>query len=199
MVISESVKSKKKPLSIHYTQHKTSRPLGEHSPEENDNRELDKQQEALAVVLPRLLKHTTGFLNLTRKQLEDVHISNNDEEGSFGSWLSKFNNFFSSRKKARGNKKVAAVPVTPSQMTDFFGLLGEFTCVFFSMSMRESNIANECFVLSLENPRIRRFLEEQDGCYIYADSYLLAMVFTFFLRAGFTPDEFNQDNFFIAL
>jgi speedy protein len=49
-----------------------------------------------------------------------------------------------------------------------------------------------------EDGRIKGFLE-QDKCKIYADSYLLAMVFTYFLRAGFTHEEYNYKNFCTAL
>ena len=49
-----------------------------------------------------------------------------------------------------------------------------------------------------EDGRIKGFLE-QDKCKIYADSYLLAMVFTYFLRASFTHEEYNYQNFCTAL
>ena len=49
-----------------------------------------------------------------------------------------------------------------------------------------------------ENNLIRQFLE-YDSCKIYADSYLLAMVFTYFVRAGYRQNEYNVPNFFGAL
>ncbi len=54
------------------------------------------------------------------------------------------------------------------------------------------------YILPTEDDLIRRFLLD-DKCKMYADSYLLAMVFTYFLRAGFSHAEFNKENFFIAL
>ncbi|XP_048508050.1 speedy protein A-like isoform X2 [Athalia rosae] len=42
------------------------------------------------------------------------------------------------------------------------------------------------------------FLEDDQCCRI-ADKYLIAMVFTYFLRAGLRSDEYTRSNFFIAL
>ncbi|KAK4019829.1 hypothetical protein OUZ56_001836 [Daphnia magna] len=50
----------------------------------------------------------------------------------------------------------------------------------------------------IEDDRIKKFVEH-DKCKIFADSYLLAMVFTYFLRAGFRHKEYNYDNFCTAL
>jgi speedy protein len=38
-----------------------------------------------------------------------------------------------------------------------------------------------------------------DTCSQLADKYLLAMVFTYFTRAQYAPQEFTRYNFFVAL
>lgn len=40
---------------------------------------------------------------------------------------------------------------------------------------------------------------EDDRCCKIADKYLIAMVFTYFLRAALRPEEYTRSNFFIAL
>lgn len=40
---------------------------------------------------------------------------------------------------------------------------------------------------------------EKDKCCRLADNYLIAMVFTYFLRAALEPEEYTKQNFFVAL
>lgn len=40
---------------------------------------------------------------------------------------------------------------------------------------------------------------EDDKCCRLADNYLIAMAFTYFLRASFEPEEYTRQNFFVAL
>ncbi|XP_008208426.1 speedy protein A-like [Nasonia vitripennis] len=63
-------------------------------------------------------------------------------------------------------------------------------------------------LISIKRWNVRRFFKlldsladflESDKCYRLADNYLIAMVFTYFLRASLEPDEYTQQNFFAAL
>jgi speedy protein len=49
-----------------------------------------------------------------------------------------------------------------------------------------------------EDAVIQEFLKK-DTCSQLADKYLLAMVFTYFKRAQYTPQAFTRYNFFVAL
>ncbi|XP_064093186.1 uncharacterized protein LOC135205894 [Macrobrachium nipponense] len=56
----------------------------------------------------------------------------------------------------------------------------------------------EWFLQLLENPILNSFLEA-DICYRYADNYLLAMVFAYFVRSRLSRQEYTKENFFAAL
>ncbi|XP_068236193.1 uncharacterized protein [Palaemon carinicauda] len=56
----------------------------------------------------------------------------------------------------------------------------------------------EWFLQLIEDPILNSFLEA-DVCYRYADNYLLAMVFAYFVRSQFTRQEYTKENFFAAL
>ncbi|KAG7161709.1 Speedy protein 1-A-like [Homarus americanus] len=49
-----------------------------------------------------------------------------------------------------------------------------------------------------KDPVVRKFLKV-DICRRYADKYLLAMVFTYLVRAGYKCDQYSKENFFAAL
>jgi speedy protein len=49
-----------------------------------------------------------------------------------------------------------------------------------------------------EDAVIQEFFKT-DACSQLADKYLLAMVFTYFKRAQYAPQEFTRYNFFVAL
>nr|XP_053642275.1 uncharacterized protein LOC128695590 isoform X2 [Cherax quadricarinatus] len=55
-----------------------------------------------------------------------------------------------------------------------------------------------CFFQLVEDPVVRKFLKV-DICRRYADKYLLAMVFTYFVRAGLKCHQYSKENFFAAL
>ncbi|XP_059353471.1 speedy protein 1-A-like [Daphnia carinata] len=143
-------------------------------------RKVGQEEWRLAVetVLPRLLGPPKLF---KRKKTVEYREDNEnacsngyfDAICDFGRWLGNVRNCFH-HNWATGTwkKKTMAVSLTPSRMKDFFMLL--------------------------EDDRIKRFVE-YDKCKIFADSYLLAMVFTYFLRAGFRHEEYNYDNFCTAL
>ncbi|KAK4311801.1 hypothetical protein Pmani_016724 [Petrolisthes manimaculis] len=54
------------------------------------------------------------------------------------------------------------------------------------------------FFQLVEEPVIHQFLKN-DICRRYADKYLLAMVFTYFIRTGFLAHQYTRENFFAAL
>ncbi|KAL7297444.1 hypothetical protein TKK_0009817 [Trichogramma kaykai] len=63
-------------------------------------------------------------------------------------------------------------------------------------------------VICIKRWNVRRFFKlidklddffESDKCCRLADNYLIAMVFTYFLRATFDPEEYTFTNFFAAL
>lgn len=129
MVILEGSK-RKKPLSIHYQAH--SKPSTENG-RGNGNFTSNEQEfgdhhepltSAVAVVLPRLLKHTSGFLKSTRGQ----QIDGEDEDNSSGNWMSNTGGVVQRKNrqtpKGKINRKDTFVSVTPSQMKEFFCLLG---------------------------------------------------------------------------
>ncbi|XP_045623503.2 uncharacterized protein [Procambarus clarkii] len=55
-----------------------------------------------------------------------------------------------------------------------------------------------CFFQLVEDPVVRKFLKT-DICRRYADKYLLAMVFTYFVRADLKSHQYSRKNFFAAL
>lgn len=137
MVILEGSK-RKKPLSIHYQAH--SKPSTENG-RGNGNFTSNEQEfgdhhepltSAVAVVLPRLLKHTTGFLKSTHGIQQ---IDEEDENNSSGNWMSNTGAVVQRKNRLtpRGkiNRKVTFVSVTPSQMKEFFCLLGNFLLIIF--------------------------------------------------------------------
>ena len=54
------------------------------------------------------------------------------------------------------------------------------------------------FFALLERPAIQQLLQK-DGCYTLADSFLLAMAFIYFKRAGLREEEYTERNFWLAL
>ncbi|KAK8401476.1 hypothetical protein O3P69_001003 [Scylla paramamosain] len=54
------------------------------------------------------------------------------------------------------------------------------------------------FAQLTESPKIHNFLK-RDICYRHADKYLLAMVFTYFVRACLRKDQYTEKYFFAAL
>ncbi|XP_071514609.1 uncharacterized protein [Panulirus ornatus] len=54
------------------------------------------------------------------------------------------------------------------------------------------------FLQLVEDPLVAKFLKV-DICRRYADKYLLAMVFTYFVRAGLKCHQYSKENFFAAL
>ena len=121
MGILEVAKSKKKPLSLSYIQHRQPGPLSGKETEESSD---VKYQQALAVVLPRLLKPTT--VGSSKQHRETRKSSTPEGKGSFGSWLGKFGSFFGSRKtKDERNKKPLSILVDSSHMKEFCCLLGK--------------------------------------------------------------------------
>ncbi|XP_042234858.1 uncharacterized protein LOC121874681 [Homarus americanus] len=74
-------------------------------------------------------------------------------------------------------------------------------------SRRDENSSGNVFVSRkhltwffqlVEDPVVRKFLKV-DICRRYADKYLLAMVFTYLVRAGYKCDQYSKENFFAAL
>ena len=55
------------------------------------------------------------------------------------------------------------------------------------------------FNLISESDELINIFLKRDVCRIYADKYLLAMVFAYFVRANLDYSDFNRDNFFAAL
>ena len=55
------------------------------------------------------------------------------------------------------------------------------------------------FFCLLEYNYIKHFLIDFDQSNVYADRFLLAIVFTYFVRAGYRTSEYNPYNFFVAL
>ncbi|EFX75415.1 hypothetical protein DAPPUDRAFT_306764 [Daphnia pulex] len=126
---------------------------------------------AVETVLPRLLGHSKPKRKQNFRDEENACPNTYVEAVyDFGRWLGSVSNSF--HRYWTRKTKTAEVSVTASRMKDFFILL--------------------------EDGRIKGFLE-QDKCKIFADSYLLAMVFTYFLRAGFAHEEYNYTNFCAAL
>ncbi|XP_069499172.1 speedy protein C isoform X2 [Ambystoma mexicanum] len=56
----------------------------------------------------------------------------------------------------------------------------------------------QAFFRLLENDLIQEFLS-MDACHKISDKYLLAMVLTYFKRAGLCPPDYSRMNFFLAL
>ena len=102
------------------------------------------------------------------------------------------NNIYRFNRPAAFKKKPDAAPVQMSQLRDFFYLLGIRKLSLHFLA------GTNFYSYSPENDTICQFLGF-DTCRIYADSYLLAMVFTYFVRAGYTEKEYNTTNFFAAL
>lgn len=167
-------------------------------------RKVGQEEWRLAVetVLPRLLGPSKLF---ERKKTVQYH---EDDENAcpntyfdaicdFGRWIGNVRNCFQ-HNWATGTrkKKTMAVSLTPSRMKDFFILLGRNIPVSHKKTDLKQCILTEFEIA--EDDRIKKFVEH-DKCKIFADSYLLAMVFTYFLRAGFRHKEYNYDNFCTAL
>ncbi|CAG9764720.1 unnamed protein product [Ceutorhynchus assimilis] len=56
----------------------------------------------------------------------------------------------------------------------------------------------ECFVKLLDEPLVVHLLK-RDVCGAICDKYHLVVVFQFFMRADFQPEDYNTKNFFLAL
>ncbi|XP_037073427.1 speedy protein 1-B-like [Pollicipes pollicipes] len=56
----------------------------------------------------------------------------------------------------------------------------------------------DAFFRLLDDSVIQAFLD-RDQCRKYADKYLLAMVFTYFIRANYSWKQYNRYNFFVGL
>ncbi|XP_058805659.1 speedy protein A-like [Phymastichus coffea] len=75
----------------------------------------------------------------------------------------------------------------------------------FAASPYKSERDKLIYVKRLDVRRFFKLLEklddflQNDRCCRLADNYLIAMVFTYFLRASFEPEEYTKQNFFAAL
>lgn len=153
MVILEEGKRRKRPLSIHYTTYnKPSTENGQDEETDSATRSAASNSAisaATLAVLPRLFRHTSGFLKWTSGKSKGKSYSQRNSEEMYDelSWINKIGAFFWHSRKSE-QRKPFAVTVTPGQMKDFFCLLGKYILSFISLvllklygkqSMIESN------------------------------------------------------------